>query len=91
MTLLRQCDMMTVPQVGQLPQITHYCPGIGPLALGEGIVVTTDFSSRSAVHLYQLCMVGAVSWVYTCGEIGPCPPCRGSHRPWAVGVPLRDG
>ena len=29
------CDMITVPQVWQLPQITHCCPGIGPL--GEGV------------------------------------------------------
>ena len=27
--------MITVPQVWQLPQITHCCPGIGPL--GDGV------------------------------------------------------
>ena len=29
------CDMITVPQVWQLQQITHCCPGIGPQ--GEGV------------------------------------------------------
>ena len=37
------CDMITVPQVWQLPQITHCCPGIGPLGV-KGMEV---------VHVYE--------------------------------------
>ena len=35
MGILVVCDMITVPQEWQLPQITHCCLGIGPL--GEGV------------------------------------------------------
>ena len=29
--------------------------------------------------------------VYSCGEIGLCPPRRGAHPPWGVGSPFCGG
>ena len=56
------------------------------LAHGD-IVVTTGIkpSSTSPMHLCRLCTGGAVSQVYTCGEIDLCPPCRSSCTVGEVG------
>ena len=41
--------MITVPQEWQLPQITHCCPGIGPL--GEGVQKVVK--GMEVVHVYK--------------------------------------
>ena len=41
--------MITVPQEGQLPQITHCCPGIGLLGEGAQKVV----KGMEVVHVYE--------------------------------------
>ena len=43
------CDMITVPQVWQLQQITHCCPGIGLLGEGAQKVV----KGTEVVHVYE--------------------------------------
>ena len=34
---------------------------------------------------------GGGTFVFSCGEIGDCPPCREAHPPWRVGPPLAVG
>ena len=41
--------MITVPQEWQVPQITHCCPGIGPLGEGAQKVV----KGMEVVHVYK--------------------------------------
>ena len=43
------CEMMTVSQAWQLPQITQCCPGIGPL--GEGVQKVVK--GMEVVHVYE--------------------------------------
>ena len=48
--------MITVPQVWQLPQISHCCPGIGPL--GDG--VQKDDKGMEGAHVLEGVGIGKI-------------------------------